>query len=316
MAGPGTIGPDVVIAGSARSGTSFLASLLGGHPDVDPGAVKEPNYFSREFERGPDWYDRLYEPRRPGLLRLDASMSYTFSHFPEALANLARESPDAVAVYAVRHPLRRLLSHYQLHRDYFRNDASPTLGAALAASGGFAGVYTGASDYAHWLPRLSELFGADRLAVVPFPVVTGNRDELVDVVCAATGLDPAPLRAVEEGPQEHRNQVVQFRSGGVLLGRRLVRRAGLYPALRRTLGSDRLRRLRSWSTRPVETESLAQALSTCSEQQLEELRGLYENARHAAAQVLVAQDARLGLGWAESWSVECPELGSTPGEIR
>jgi hypothetical protein len=313
MAERGTIGPDVVIAGSARSGTSFLASLLGGHPGVDPGSVKESNYFSRELDRGPDWYDRLYAARRPGLLRLDASMSYTFTHFPEALANLAREAPDAVVVYAVRHPLRRLLSHYQLHRDYFKNDPALTLGAALAPSGAYAGVYTGASDYALWLPRLSEHFGTDRLIVVPFPVVTGKRDELVDVVCSATGLDPAPLRAVEDGPQEHRNQVVQFRSGSVRRVRRMVRRAGLYPALRRTLGSDRLRRLRSWSTRPVETEPLAEALSTCSEQQREELRDLYDSARNAAAQVLAAQDARLGLDWAGSWSVECPELGSTPG---
>ena len=186
-------GPDVVIAGSARSGTSFLASWLSAHPSVDPGAVKEPNFFSRELNRGVDWYDGLYEPRRPDLLRLDASMSYTFKHFPEALRDLAAESPRAVIIYAVRHPIRRLLSHYQLHRDYFGNDPAPTLGGALVPSGRYAGVYTGASDYAYWLPRLAEVVEPANLIIVPFPVVTGSREQLAEVLGAATGLDVGPL---------------------------------------------------------------------------------------------------------------------------
>ena len=307
MTGAKAIGPDVVIAGSARSGTSFLASFLGGHPDVDPGAVKESNYFSRELERGPEWYDGLYEPRRAGLLRLDGSMSYTYPQFPGALAALARESPDAVVIYAVRHPVRRLLSHFQLHRDYFKNDPAPTLGAALTDSGAYAGVYTGASDYALWLSRLSELIDPRRLVVVPFPVTTGARDELVDVVCRSTGLAPAPLLGGGGTAMEHRNHVVAFRNRGVLLGRRVVRRAGLYPLVRRSLGPDRLRRLRSLSTKSVATESLGDALATCSGEQLDMLRTLYDGARNAAADALVAQDARTGLDWAAAWESECPE---------
>ncbi len=299
------IGPDVVIAGSARSGTSYLASLLSAHPDVDPGAVKEPNYFSRELARGPEWYDGLFAPRRDGLLRLDASMSYTFTHFPDALDALRAASPDARVVYAVRHPLRRLLSHYHLHRDYFRNEPAAELGAALASST----VYRGASDYAFWLPRLAEHLDEGRLLLVPFPVITGARDELATVLGRFTGLDPSPWRssASGQGAQEHRNQVVAFRSTGILRARRAVRRAGLYPALRRTLGSDRLRRIRAWSTRPVETESLAEALATCSAEQLDDLRQLYFSARDAAGAALATQDARLGLGWAASWSAECPD---------
>lgn len=309
MAVPSQIGPDIVLAGAARSGTSFLASLLGGHPDVDPGAVKEPNYFSREHGRGPDWYDGLYEARRPGLLRLDASMSYTFKHFPEALPTLVREAPDAAVVYAVRHPLRRLLSHYHLHREYFRNDKSATLGEALSSPE----VYSGASDYRHWLERLSALVDPDRLLVVPFPVVTGRRDELVDALCDMTGLDAAPLRDGGSSADDHRNQVVQFRNEGVRRARRMVRRAGLYPVVRRSLGRDRLRRLRSWGTRPATTESLDAALATCSAAQLETLRELYESARVAVADALVAQDEQRGLDWAGTWTTECPVLDPAAG---
>ena len=304
MAVPLPIGPDIVLAGAARSGTSFLASLLGSHPDVDPGAVKEPNYFSREHARGPDWYDGLFAPRRPGLLRLDASMSYTFKHFPDALPTLVREAPDAVVIYAVRHPLRRLLSHYHLHREYFRNEKATTLGDALAGSE----VYAGASDYAHWLEQLTTHVDPERLLVVPFPVVTGRREELCDVLCDMTGLDPAPFRDGGPAREEHRNQVVQFRNEGVRRARRLVRRAGLYPAVRRSLGRDRLRRLRSWGTRPVTTEKIDEALATCSPAQLDLLRELHESARAAVGEALATQDERRGLTWADTWVAECPPM--------
>ena len=240
-------------------------------------------------------------------MRLDASMSYTYPQFPDALAALARESPEAVVIYAVRHPVRRLVSHFHLHRDYFMNDPAPTLGAALTGSGAYAGVYTGASDYALWLSRMSEVIEPRRLVVVPFPVTTGGRDELADVLCRATGLAPAPLSDGGGTAMEHRNHVVAFRNRGVLLGRRLVRRAGLYPLVRRSLGPDRLRRLRSLSTKAVATESFDEALATCSAEQLDMLRTLYDGARKAARDALVAQDARTGLDWAAAWDSECPE---------
>ncbi|GAA0987513.1 hypothetical protein ENKNEFLB_00781 [Nocardioides aquaticus] len=299
------VGPDLVIAGAARSGTSFLASVLGQHPQVDPCAVKEPNYFSREHDRGPGWYDGLFTPRRPGKMRLDASMSYTYAHFPDALDHLADAAPDAFVVYAVRHPVARLVSHMQLHRDYFRNESARTLGEALRSTD----IYAGASDYAHWLPRLEKHFGPDRLLVVPFPVVTKRLDELLPVLSAATGLATEPFTDAGETAGRHRNQVVEVKSSGILAGRRLVRRWGLYPALRRTLGPERLRKVRDWSTRPVETESVTTALATCDDEQHGRLEELYASARLAAATSLRAQDVRLGLSWAEAWEQECPAPG-------
>lgn len=306
MSAPQGLGPDLVVAGAARSGTSFLASMLGQHPQVDACAVKEPNYFSREHDRGPGWYDGLFTQRRPGLLRLDASMSYTFAHFPDALDLLARAAPDAFVVYAVRHPVARLLSHMQLHRDYFRNESAPSLGEALRSSD----VYAGASDYGHWLPRLEELFGPDRLLVVPFPVVTGRRDELVTVLASATGLSAGPLLDAAGTAGRHRNQVVELKGRGVLLARRLVRRSGFYPAVRRALGPERLRTVREWTTRPVETESLAEALESCDAEQHERLAQLYSSARAAVGTCLDGQDARLGLSWTEVWAQECPGPGA------
>jgi hypothetical protein len=303
VAGPAVIGPDVVVAGAARSGTSFLSALLSTHPDIDPGAVKESNYFSREYGRGPEWYDGLYSPRRPGLLRLDGSMSYTFAHFPEAIPRLAADAGDAVVVYAIRHPITRLVSHYQLHRDYFTNEPAQTLGEALT----FSDVYSGASDYGRWWRSLTDHVAPERLLLVPFPVLKDDARSVAALVCRAAGIDPALLGEPDDA-SAHRNAVVAYRHPVVRLARRSVRRAGLYPWLRRTAGSERIRRLRSVLTRPVAAEQLDDALATCSPDQLEQLQRLYDDSRLSMRDALVEQDRRRGLQWADSWDVECPEV--------
>ena len=54
-----TVGPDIAIIGAARAGTSFLSAVLSRHTRIDPGLMKEPNYFSSRWEDGEEWYDHL-----------------------------------------------------------------------------------------------------------------------------------------------------------------------------------------------------------------------------------------------------------------
>src|SRR5687767_7425172 len=126
-----SFGPDIVIAGAARSGTSALAAQLSVHPSIDAGKVKEPNYFSRHLDRGEQWYESNFQSRSDSVLRLDASTSYTSPLYPHALERLAAASPEAYVIYAVRQPTERALSHYLLRRTYFHIDDAPTFGDAL-----------------------------------------------------------------------------------------------------------------------------------------------------------------------------------------
>ena len=297
---PRSVGPDIVIAGAARSGTSYLAALLGAHPDIDPGAVKEPNYFSREFDRGPEWYDSLYERRRDGLLRLDGSVSYTFPHFPDALPRLAEASPGALVIYAVRDPLARTLSHYQLHRDYFGIEAAQTFGEGLESNP----VYLGTSEYDHWISLLYELFPTGQVLLVPFDVITKDGPAVAARVCETLGLPPPPAEA-QPRAEAHRNEVVEFRSNAVKWVRRLIKRSGAYPLVRRTVGTDRLRRLRARMTRKVAAETMEEALASCGPAQLHQLSAMHRASRMATAAALRAQDARLGLEWAAVWERTC-----------
>ena len=286
--------PDVVIAGAARSGTSYLAARLSSHPAIDGGAVKEPDFFSKHLARGVDWYDGLFEPRRDGLLRLDASMSYTVPQHPQALDRLAEAAPDAFVIYAVRDPLVRAVSHYRLLRDYFNVEEQPNFGSAIRHNP----VYLGASDYSRWLPELYARWPEEQVLVAPFSVTTrGN--ELPDFVFDQLGLDAAPIDAETAG--RHQNEVVTFRNDAVLHLRRLVKRSGTYPFIRRTLGPDRMRRIRARVTRRADNLPPEEALASCTPEQVGEIRALVERSKAAASEVLAKQDARLGLEWNTLW---------------
>jgi hypothetical protein len=287
-----SFGPDVVIVGAARSGTSALAAQLSVHPNIDAGKVKEPNYFSRHLDRGDQWYESNFRGRREGVLRLDASTSYTSPRYPHALEHLVTASPDAYVIYAVRQPSDRALSHYLLRRQYFHIEHSPTFGDALLTTS----LYLDQSDYSHWLPLLSDMFGPDRLLVVPFELITEHPRQVTGEVSRRLGIDPPP-DAAEEG-EVHRNAVVEYRSERIRRMAAKFRRSPAYPAVRSLVGAGRLRKARGLITRPPDLPTKDESMQSCSPDQLKQLQELEERAGVATRTYLEAQDERLGLNWA------------------
>jgi hypothetical protein len=284
----------VAIVGAARSGTTYLAAQLGAHPCIDPGAVKEPNYYSREFERGRSWYDGLYAPSTPGMYRLDASTSLTFPQFPEALGRLAADSPDVFVIYVVRDPLPRAVSHYLYLRNYFHIEVAPTFGAAIGANP----IYVGTSNYADWLPRILAHFPPERLLVVPFELVTLAQPVVAHATFGILGLD---IPDVSADALVHRNDVVAFRHD---LYRKIYlrfRRSPLYPWMRNRVGRDGLRRIRELVTREVPLVTVDDALATCDAAQLRELEEVQACSRDAVSEYLATQDRRLGVSWSSAW---------------
>jgi hypothetical protein len=288
------VGPDLVIAGAARSGTSLLAAHLSAHPAVDGGAVKEPNFFSKNFDRGPDWYDSYYRPRSERPVRLDASVSYTYPQYGDALPRLAAAAAGATVVYVVRDPAARAVSHYLLNRYYFGHESAPDFGTALRERS----FYVDVSDYGLWIDRLLGHFPDERVVVVPFDAVKASAEQVAGHLCARIGLAPPP----RDGQAiAHQNNVVTFRSETFRRVTRTVRHSRAYPVVRRTLSPHVLRRIRSALTRVPEMPSVDEALATCSPEQLELLAALNDRAGAAVTQRLRDQDARLGVEWAPLW---------------
>ena len=296
-----TLGPDIVIAGAARSGTSSLAAQLGTHPDVDPGKVKEPNYFSRGLDKGAQWYDALYQPRRRGLLRLDASVSYTSPLHPEALDRLAAESPSAFVVYVVRDPIQRAVSHFLFRRHYFHLESAPDFGTALRGGS----YYVDGSDYSRWLTLLTATFPPQQLLVVPFEVVTAAVLEVTATIHAELKLDASTAAA--EQAAHHRNPVVEYRTEGMRRAASLLRQSSLYPRLRSAVGGTRLRRIRGVVTRRAAVPTAEEAIASCAASELEQLRELQVRSGAAVLAHLDEQDQRLGLSWRDRSFARAPD---------
>lgn len=291
------VGPDLVIAGAARSGTTQLAARLALHPAIDASSVKETNYFSREFDRGPEWYDAYFRPRAPELRRLDASVSYTYPQYPEALARLATAAPRAHVVYVVRDPVERAVSHYLLYRHYFGHESAPTFGAALQERS----YYLDVSDYARWLGELSAVVPEERRLVVPFAAVTSAPSGVAAVILDRLGLPPL-TDVDEEGVQAHQNNVVTFRNDTIRKMTRWLRHSRAYPVVRRAVGPHAMKRVRSVVTRVPTMPSVDEALASCGESERATLSAVAERAHAAVQDELQRQDQALGLAWTPYWT--------------
>jgi hypothetical protein len=106
----------VFIIGAAKCGTTALADLIGGHPQVSLSHPKEPDFFTNVgIERGFEWYDSCFHQKLDCRYRLDASVSYSagWEGGSKIIANRIFDfSPRAKIIYVVRDPVSRAWSSY------------------------------------------------------------------------------------------------------------------------------------------------------------------------------------------------------------
>ena len=68
---------DFFIIGTAKCGSTTIASILASHPDCCHSAPKETNYFSLNYELGWDWYRGTFAHYDGESILGEASVSYT-----------------------------------------------------------------------------------------------------------------------------------------------------------------------------------------------------------------------------------------------
>jgi hypothetical protein len=218
-------GPNLLLVGAPRSGTSFLHQRLAGHPEIFAPRIKEPHFhladrwplggpegvhFTQplaEFVAGRRrsvWgglledeavYHRLYAPGRNRAWRIEATPNY-FAEGRFMADRLAdRLGPDVRIIVALRDPVQRALSHYRLFRSLGWEDRSFDEALSLGperVQRGWAPTwdYLRYSEYERPLREWREVF-ADRLTVVHFDELTLQPDEIVSELYSWLGLGPA-----------------------------------------------------------------------------------------------------------------------------
>lgn len=107
--------PNFLIIGSSKSGTTTLYKYLCSHPQIFMSNPKEPQFFAMDerYEKGLEWYARLFEDASSSQVCGEASGRYTdFPKYPQAAARIAKHLPNVKLIYIMRHPVDRAYSHY------------------------------------------------------------------------------------------------------------------------------------------------------------------------------------------------------------
>ena len=107
--------PNFIIIGAAKSATTSLVMALKKHPDILISKSMEPKFFGRHYIRGWDWYANQFREGEKFLLKGEASTMYSssygsYQHTPELIRHHLGVIP---LIYLVRHPLRRIESHWR-----------------------------------------------------------------------------------------------------------------------------------------------------------------------------------------------------------
>ncbi|MFL6026701.1 MAG: sulfotransferase family protein [Friedmanniella sp.] len=122
------LGPDALIIGAPKAGTSALHAALATHPQVYASPVKEPKYYLCTDAPPPaycgpgdahsqqEWvwrrrdYDALFAGAPTGTVRLESTPFYLYAR--SARQRIAEELPEAKLVVVVRDPIDRAYSNW------------------------------------------------------------------------------------------------------------------------------------------------------------------------------------------------------------
>jgi hypothetical protein len=233
--------PDFLIIGAQKAGTTTLWRDLLTQPGVFMSREKEPHCLVDDAvlaEPGRSAYARLFASATPDQVCGEASTAYTKLPDRPGVPARARAllGPDLRAIYVVRNPVTRIISHH-LH-DHLQDLVTADIDEAVR-------TYPPLLDYTRYAMQARpwiETFGAERVRIVRFEDYVADRRGTVESLDRFLGVEPRPeLVEVEKiwnrGADKPITRGPFGRVPDLPLYRRLVR--PLLPLAAR----DRLRRL-------------------------------------------------------------------------
>jgi hypothetical protein len=246
-------GPDFIIIGAMKCGTTSLAADLAAQADVFFTSPKEPNYFSDDavFAQGPDWYAGLFADAKPNDLKGEGSTHYTkLPTHPHTLDRISALPEGCRFIYMIRNPVARAMSHY-IH-EWSQGIITTDPEAAFQSHPELVDYGRYAWQIAPWLQR----FGADRILLTSLEQFTAHPQVELDRIGAFLGRS---FTHVEMGAQNA--SVDRFRPlpmSGLLVNNpvaEFLRRSLVPKSLR-----EKIRKARSIQTHPDLPDALRRQL--------------------------------------------------------
>lgn len=242
--------PEAYLIGAKKAGTTTLATLLDQHPEIAVSRPKEPDFFSRHWDHGPDWYRARFRGPETAVF-LDASVSYAAAIVPGSKENgatteadghtpvperIRQVAPDARFLYSLRDPVARIWSNYW--HDVRAGTESRPFREAIGANP----EYLSTGDYEAQLRRFLVHFPLERFHLVRFEEIAADAAATAAGCARFLGLDTAGFAPVDEGA---RNITYQYSDAG-RLAMALLPSQELQKAATRAVRTMLPARLQSW----------------------------------------------------------------------
>lgn len=168
-------GPDFLIIGAAKCGTSSLYAYLKNHPQMVMPFKKELSFFSVHYDRGMDGYLSHFPVvgDRPEFLTGEADPNYFY--LPYVAERIAKHLPHAKLILLLRNPVDRAVSWYhhmvrsgcetRLFAEVIEADLQ-TYSTATAENLSYQGGYVLRGLYLDKIKRWLSLFPSERLLIL------------------------------------------------------------------------------------------------------------------------------------------------------
>lgn len=104
-------GPDFLVIGAQKSGTTSLYRYLTARPDVVPAQRKQVDFFDVSYDRGSEWY-LAHFPRRSSAIITGEASPYYMIH-PHVPGRVRAFDPEIKLLAILRNPVDRAYSGYQ-----------------------------------------------------------------------------------------------------------------------------------------------------------------------------------------------------------
>lgn len=185
-------GPDFLIIGAAKCGTTSLYDYLIRHPRISPAAEKEIHFFDWFYHRGIGWYLGRFPKLTPQSLTGEATPSY-IDH-PLACRRLHSIYPQMKQILVLRNPADRAISeyHHQVRNRIEQRSLEDALRAEMRAleriteedivEGRYYNAlgYISSGLYVYHLERWLKFFSRDQLLVLRSEDLFRNPAETVN----------------------------------------------------------------------------------------------------------------------------------------
>jgi hypothetical protein len=153
------------------------------HPSIympDP----EIHYFSREYDRGADWYLSHFASADA---RLKGEKSNSYMDTPEACPRIRMDLPKVRLIAQLRNPIERAYSDYCML--YRRGEVGPDIARYLDPRTGDGGRFLDGGLYYDQLQPYMNAFDAGQLLVLLYESILTDPQRQLDTVATFLGLD-------------------------------------------------------------------------------------------------------------------------------